>query len=128
MREVKYRTWDIILKKMIPWDDLVDQKNWILTLEFFKNPSYTFLQYTGLTDSNEKEIYEGDILKCKSISGETLELRVVCYDLNQAKFKTVPLSTYHSNAGNGGWTGYDLHRSYGEVVGNIFEDESLLIK
>jgi uncharacterized phage protein (TIGR01671 family) len=83
-------------------------------------------QYTGKKDSYNTEIFEGDILGCESNGVNRYEKRVVCWDSYQAKFKSVPLSTYHSNAGNGGWTGYDLYRTNCEVLGNIYEHPDLL--
>lgn len=72
MREIKFRVWDIELKYMreviaISWkdgkldtvtvrDDInggceIDAKHFIL------------LEYTGLTDRNDRDVYEGDLLK-----------------------------------------------------------------
>ncbi|MFB0867374.1 hypothetical protein [Paenibacillus oleatilyticus] len=53
------------------------------------------------------------------------EVQIVCYDLELAKYKSVPLSLYNSNAGDGGWTGYSLN-PYSEVIGNVWEHPHLL--
>jgi uncharacterized phage protein (TIGR01671 family) len=95
----------------ITYLDILDGKN-----------EYEVMQYTGLKDRNDKEIYEGDIVICND---ETeCRKRVICYDIHQAKFKAVPKSTYYANAGNGGWTGFELRWHY-EVIGNIYENPEL---
>lgn len=47
-REIRFRIWDTVLKTMMP-----DFDNWI---------DFHVMQFTGLTDKNGKEIYEGDII------------------------------------------------------------------
>ncbi|MFB0847296.1 YopX family protein [Paenibacillus oleatilyticus] len=88
------------------------------------------VMYTGLRDSkrtkeypNGQEIYEGDIFPPGTRTRG--EVQIVCYDLEQAKYKSVPLSLYNSNAGDGGWTGYSLN-PYSEIIGNIYENPDLL--
>ena len=78
-------------------------------------------QYTGLKDQNGKEIYEGDIQEGGRFDKE---IKIVRYDTRQSRFKAVPLSLFKANAGNGGWTGYDV-RDYA-VIGNIYENPELL--
>jgi len=71
------------------------------------------LEYTGLTDKNGKEIYEGDIIHLKF--GELNANLVVKWD------KYMGLK-YH----NGGWTSMVHVNTHGEVIGNIFEHSELL--
>jgi len=52
MREIKFRAWDPVHKK-------------IFMPQFDRMQTMLLMQYTGLKDKNGKEIYEGDIVKWK---------------------------------------------------------------
>jgi len=59
-RPIKFRVWDFTIKR---FDTQIYQVG-----EQFGHPSscdWIAQQYTGLTDSNDNPIYEGDILKRK---------------------------------------------------------------
>ncbi|MHA7963549.1 YopX family protein [Paenibacillus sp. CAU 1782] len=85
--------------------------------QWLVDPS-TVGQYTGI-----KNFYEGDISPpAQRTRGE---VTIICYDSQQAQYKAVPLSLFHANAGNGGWTGFSLS-SFSEVIGNRWDNPELL--
>jgi hypothetical protein len=61
MREIKFRAWDKENKFMLKIFDNTTRENWYLPQ--WKG-RHEVMQYTGLKDKNNKEIYEGDVLHC----------------------------------------------------------------
>ena len=136
MREVKFRAWDNGDKRMKNVESIhfplgrydmkcisaynkeEDYYEWVY--------SYELMQYIGIKDKNEKEIYEGDIIKyldvefCVSDCGiehdEFYNIGKVYYD---NEFGAYDVTNRWTVEGEDIW--FDI-----EVIGNIYENPELL--
>ena len=145
-REIKFRVWQKDKKVMMDVKeyDFENKEIWAenITGTWYKDDGLEIMQYTGLKDKNGKEIYEGDIVKCRvndnSIKGE--EAYVLDKDgfgLEHIK-KTVnyKIEFWNSNYNYGyrvknGKTNFMITQGTllnieAEVIGNIYENSELL--
>ena len=134
MREIKFRIFDNSEKKFLIKNEKVSRgifKDKVSEIVDFENNSvqinnpederYIFLQYTGMKDINDKEIYEGDIVKVPHfLHDERIKINgVVKYVNNRAEF-VIDLEDIEE-------TFYCCNQSERiEVVGNIYENPELL--
>lgn len=127
----KFRAYDSgSLCRMYQPDEVMvgDGNIWIIDEddvagEWIVNNDLNLMQSTGLFDENDKEIFDGDILKVKIMNGQSW-LEIVRYNDEKAMFvskemkRKVPESPL-----------YDLFNTdlfVVEVVGNIYENPELL--
>ncbi len=121
-REIKFRAWDFINNRMEYGVNVNDGKpvkkgyQWFLDGNTVHNSNLE--QFTGLTDKNGKEIYEGDIVKGHYDAvhnDKKINIKGVVM-FNDASFCiSDDLFTHYR------WIDYEL-----EVIGNIHETPNLL--
>ena len=115
MREIKFRAFDKTLFKMFEPRTLRDIAkespnngvNWY---------QFEMMQFTGLTDKNGKDIYEGDIVEQEKncLFDDGKYILTVCFN---GKDQFV----------SGNCSLYQAVQSFGaEVIGNIYENPELL--
>jgi len=121
MRNIKFRVWDG-QETMTDWKTLrqtaFNRGDNPLMYMAFVNPDWVLMQYTGLTDKNGVEIYEGDILQGRAdyrykVVWEVCEF--ICYHLDTgtrwgrlSRLNDSDMSDIFSNI---------------EVIGNIYEEQ-----
>ena len=118
MRKIKFRAWDDKLKIM----------NYDCTLlpPFRCNVEHkeiwTMMQFTGLKDRNNKDIYEGDIIKTPDNYDE---FGIQAGELNEVIFQYggFRLKPKYDNKAKGFWLEDD--KTF-EIKGNIYENKDLL--
>jgi len=129
MRELKFRAWDVDLKKMFykgfavhsngggAWSFDANWTNLLIKNGFVKNGNHKqkiIMQYTGLKDKHGKEIYEGDIVRCKwNRRGSDFEPEIVIEKIEFINGAFYP--RFHANSH------YEP-----EKIGNIYENPELL--
>lgn len=126
----KYRAWDSAKKEMFKDTFSITESGQVVVVEqedVMCPPDYVFvdnlviMQSTGLKDKNDKEIFEGDILACKT-DDEVINLNVF-WDEEHALFmfeskkynEQEPLAELVEN------NTYPF-----EIIGNVYENPELL--
>ena len=133
MREIKFRAWDkrdCVMSAV--WN--ISFKGWedsqINYIELCGDGTYeiqeheaVLMQYTGLKDKNDTEIYEGDIVLCSEEEYDREFKDTIIF-----KNATFAFSTYNSYSG-GDFDWYTLEHVCEdelEILGNIYENPELL--
>ena len=128
MREIKFRAWLKYRKEIVDVEE-IDFMNKVINYidnDYENNrqeiivacfEDIELMEYTGLKDKNEKEIYEGDIVKLRANHG----IGVVKYYDEWGAFvveyiKPRPLAVL----------GMNYYKEDIEVIGNIYENSELL--
>ena len=121
-RQIKFRVWN---KKSNEWCGTIGLNETISHNELeYDTDDLVFVQYTGLTDSKDKEICEGDILK---IDYDTFGnvIGQVLYETDQGAY----IFQYKRNGPNQHHTNLNCDVAFESVIiGNIFEHKHLLEK
>ena len=122
MREIKFRAWDKENKTMLLDIGIHINRMIFITRQGHDRPytdDFEIMQYTGLKDKNDKEIYEGDV--CKRIwADDDYMIFKVCF--SEGRFAEW-------------WNGMDVGKIADgsvmrdgkvEVIGNIYENPELI--
>ena len=128
-RKIKFRAWDKV--KQIWCNYKIDDG----TVYFMDNDTgcwyrnypgkyenFDLMQYTGIKDINNVEIYEGDIVKLSKENSDFKEIGVVKFDENKASYV---LETQDDDLSYD-ISYYNYHKVYYRVIGNIYENKELL--
>lgn len=123
MRDIKFRAWDKDAENMFIIFDANKQTEWFLPK--WKD-RYEVMQYTGLEDKNEVEIYEGDIVRVLNNNigeyecGEVLMGGLGSWAIRLRSLK-VPVFEFIDNRLS---IVHSTERI--EVIGNIYDNPELL--
>ena len=128
-RPIKFRVWDKLAERMIyPHND--NQQHFIIDLNGrFHNlqngsggDDYVIQQYTGLNDSNDDPIYEGDILKNHYDVGNNI-IGQVLYESDHGGY----IFQWKRKGRGQDYKNLNCDVAFESViVGNIFENPELL--
>ena len=142
MREIKFRAWDKLIKEMFNVEIINFQERRVYkdTVSYRKFEDIELIQYTELKDKNNKEIYEGDVVKLVhtgiEISADRLEdlkrfVGIIKYENGIFKIvrteKSLIESKYFEMEQKKVSEIFIYSKLYDlEVVGNIYENPELL--
>jgi uncharacterized phage protein (TIGR01671 family) len=121
-REIKFRAWDKSELFLMPWDDMYNDSSLFMPVINNEDDNFILEQFTGLTDKNGKEIYEGDILLWSDRNGK-IKKWVVDFVCGGFCAKV--------NGKGGSWqlsilTAMSFDTDPCEIIGNIHENPELL--
>jgi uncharacterized phage protein (TIGR01671 family) len=114
-REIKFRAWD---GKYMQKDEFyVDSDGDVLILNStdynegrLVYVDWKLMQYTGICDKYDKEIYEGDIVRFNSF--DDLKIKTGIVNFADGSFRITVDDYFHAYR----WIDYDC-----EIIGNIYE-------
>ena len=120
MREIKFRAWDKEEQEMLDWDKFF---NLDIAQVFESKGSWGIypMQYTGLKDLNNTEIYEDDIIVWAEETNHGISLFKAVVVWSEDSLEYIALNEL-------GWSMclYEIIEKNGYIVGNVHENSELL--
>ena len=138
MREIKFRAWDKVNKKMYPvtYLSLTDKRLTMFALPKKGNEPWEemgvpgnqieLMQFTGLKDKNGKEIYEGDILVVWNNKDLDLTMILKSFGASEIYWDEGNACFAHKRKDGNYMMLTKNEMSKMEVIGNSFENPELL--
>lgn len=110
-REIKFRVWCILSKKMRSWGEIFDLPAWEIFPGTPEQRAFSVMQFSGILDQFGKEIFEGDLF-----------LDDHCGEVGQVVFEDGSFFVH--------WSGHvellwEVNNDY-SVIGNIYENPELI--
>lgn len=137
MREIKFRAWDSDDNEMYEPLVMAVVNNGSLSLSPLRNckdgnraykPHHPLMQFTGLKDKNEKDIYEGDLISFgdEHWSDDGMpDIKEIVFDEDSASFRIYDYLELQGSSLAEKWFLDDMIDT-SEVIGNIYENPELL--
>ncbi len=121
-RPIKFRAWDKDLKRYLYNDFLGRLCDFFAIIEGTPSRFRKLEQFTGLLDKNGKEVYEGDLIDMTQRLDDYQTYAEIIWDNEESCWG------YRHKDGEDNVYGnlMDLNMSASEVIGNIYENPSLL--
>jgi len=134
MREIKFRAWDENVGVIYSWEDLKEYHSIVAVFHAVLSGELSnckVMQYTGLKDSQGREIYEGDIVSYRgnliTEDWENIDAEDWEYDTKVDVVTMERFPCYWLKNESFGYEGEDLVTvSDTEIIGNIHENPELL--
>ena len=125
MREIKFRAWDKVDGIWCNYK-IYDGTVYLMDINtgvwYERYEDFDLMQYIGLKDMNNIEIYEGDIVKLSKENSDFKEIGIVKFDENKASYV---LETQDDDISYN-ISYYNYHKVHYRVIGNIYENKELL--
>ena len=128
-REIKFRVWNKLTKQYIKNNIIISLDGKVKEVFFGEingeEPDCIIQQFTSLKDKNNKEIYEGDIVKCPDLNPPeyTNTLSIVEYHASCFCYRDISSNKIEPIYG---FIRLSEQDDDGEIIGNIFENPELL--
>ena len=128
MREIKFRAWDKVDGIWCNYK-IIDGRVYFLDNDtgvwYTKYKDFDLMQYIGVNDINNVEIYEGDIVEISKETSYLKDTAVVKFDEYSASFVLVVKDDDCGYLSYNFSSYYDKIISY-KIIGNIYENKDLL--